>query len=411
MVHKNTVSIHWVDYLFIILIVFVSSETIMFGTNSNLSFVLMRKFFTLLLFPIAYLKCKKVNPRMYPMGKMDMAFVLGVILLLSSIVNGEFGFQAIMRVLLIFAAFLYVRYTPLKTFTVAFEKIIFIIAFFSLIVEILSIFAPSIFRLVPKIENISGVLYNNLFLATIRVGWRGIVRLQGPFREPGVAIVYFIYAFVFHVLNEGKINYSHIVVFLVAILFSFSTTGFFALSFVILLLIVKYRNKGLRKGYFFLIVLLSIAIMSLSIFTDILSSEGVVFSKLSNSEEHSFLARQYSVLTNWEIIKTSPIFGVGIEQTSKMFSSINYGLAGFTVSDNTNLYLAYMATYGIIYGFLCSYGLVLFGYKLTNTGEKRFLVCSSLLLVFVGEAMFENLLVFLLIAYGFNLKYHKNELS
>ncbi len=411
MTQKNTISIHWVDYLFVFLIIFISTETIMFGTNSNLTFVTLRKVFTLLLLPLVFFKHQLVNPQMAPKGRIDMGFVLGLILLLSSFVNGEFGPQAMMRALLIISGFLYVSYTSLKTFSIAFEKIIFIIAIFSIIVELMSIVAPSFFLLAPKTENIAGIQYNNLFLATTKVYWVGFVRLQGPFREPGVAVIYFIYAFVFHIINEDKINYFRIIVYSLAIVFSFSTTGFFALFFVVLLLMMKYRGKGLKKSYLFLVLLLSIGFIILMLYTDFLSSEGIVFSKLSNPEEHSFLARQYSIFTNWEIIKTAPLFGAGIEQTSSLFSSINYRLAGFTVSDNTNLYMRYMATYGIVFGLLCSYGLFLFGYKLTDFKKQRILVCVLLLLLFVGEAMFENLLVFILIAYGFNMKYHKYELS
>ena len=407
---NNTISIHWVDYLFIFLIIFISTETILFGTNSNLTFVSMRKIFTLLLFPLVYIKHQFVNPHVAPMGRMDMGFVLGGILLLSSFLNGEFGPQAMMRALLIFSGFLYVRYTSLKTFSIAFEKIIFIIAIFSILVEVISFVAPFFLSLVPEIENTGGVSYYNLLLATIHKGWEGLVRLQGPFREPGVAIIYFFYAFVFHILNEDKVNYLRIIVYFAAIVFSFSTTGYISLVFILLLLIVKYRRNGFKKSYIYLVVLLSIAIISLSVYTDFLSSEGLVFSKVSN-EEHSFLARQYSFLTNWEIIKTAPLLGVGNEQTSSMFSSINYRLEGYTISDNTNLYMIYMATYGIVYGLLCTFGLFLFDYKLTNTKKQRYLVCVPLLLLFAGEAMFENILIFILIAYGFNMKYHQNELS
>lgn len=399
------ISVNRYDIIFIMLITMISYETVMFGTNANPLFNTVSNFFILMWIPLIYLKNKYSH---VPKIK-NILFLPGILMVMlltiSTCISQEVDKLWILRISLIIAGFYYVKSTPLKIFMVSFEKVMFFLVSFTLIVYVLTTIMPGLLSFSLPLVNSGGYRYHNYLFTCIYDNDFIVNRLQGPFREPGVAIVYFIYALAFYFINTKKINYYRVFIYSAAILLTYSTTGYITLMILLVFVFANIFSRKKTIADYFLIFSFVVAAISVFLFTDLFSSDGVVFGKLAkDSENASTMARAASVTTSLEIIQNNPCFGVGSAQSTKLFESINARLFTQEVKDNTNLFMSFAVTYGVFYALLSTIGLFLFAFKLRKDLVSRCILCISLLLVFFGETMFHNILIFILIAYGFNYK-------
>ena len=394
------------DLLFIFLIIIISSETVMFGTNANHFYLIIRQLFCLSLVPLLFVKRRFAHSLINTSASMSFGIVLLILLTISSVVNWEFGPQCIMRGLIILAGFYYVKITPVKIFMIAFEQVVFYIAVAALLTYVIYLFFPQLLSFSLPMENVGGYKYYNFIVSCILdnpFSWV-INRLQGPFREPGVAIIYFIYAFAFYLINSEKTSYSRIAVYILVIVLSFSTTGYIALGALICFYVLKNGIEKSSAKENFAIFLIVITSVCLFIYTDVFSSDSVVFGKLSDEENESTISRMASVFTSLDIIVNNPFFGAGIQGSAKLFQTMNAFKYSAHIVDNTNLYMSYAATYGILFASFCTIGIFNFITHLIQSKVVRYLLCVPLMIVFFGEVMFENVFLFILIAYGYNCK-------
>jgi O-antigen ligase len=135
-----------------------------------------------------------------------------------------------------------------------------------------------------------------------------------------------------------------------------------------------------------------------------------VFAKLNtnNKDYLSSLSRIASFLVPIEIIKESPIFGVGLTDFVKYYETLSTRVVGYTMkadSTSTNTFLNLFAIFGIIYG-----GIIIKYYyhfcKLV-LNKSAFLLLIIIFIMFSSQDLRYSLLFLTLLSYGIIAKYNK----
>lgn len=388
------------DYrLFIFLIIFVSSETILFGTNNNATYISLKNLFVFLLFPLSfYLLHKEKKSIALPASMQGWVLCFALFLLCCSIANG-FTPGYISRFLLILSGFNIARSIKRIVFWSTFEKIIFFIACYSICAYVVNFAIPQVMRVFPIIDNTADYSFYNLLFCNIPTNAIFATRLFGSFREPGVFQMFLIMGLMTHWLQSTTIRGLRVSVYIVAILLTLSTTGYIALTILIIIYRFSQTKNGLKDEALF--VMLFLLLFVLYLYTDTLSSEGAVFGKLNDEDNISTISRFGSIMGNIHVFLSSPFFGVGILSLDGLYNSYIKSNYFYFTSSNTNTILIQFSTFGLFFGVLWSYGFCRFWGKLSSKMLPSLLFVFLGLLLFSGENLTENILTYIIIGYGF----------
>ena len=387
----------WKLYLLIFLIIYISKDTLFWGTNIIKIYTRIAElvtFFWFVYFGIKYLSGKNRN-------KLNNSSftIIGLMLLcvlVSSIVNG-FNIWVLIRISTILGGVFLACIIPREKFFSCYENIMVFIAGFSIGSLIVNVISSGIIHLFPIIVNNTSLAFFNLIFTVIPLD--DYFRLFGPFREPGVFIVFLSVAILSHFLRNERVVVWKLVLLIAALILTFSTTGYITLGSLMIFYILK--NRGRLKGNNILFILLfTAALFFLWTRTDILSNEGDVFSKLEDISRASTISRFGSIYANIQIFLENPILGVG-GNLSDLFPKYCLSILGFESEHNTNTILIQFATFGVLYGLLFFWGF----YKFLRSWCSP-LLCVwggiTIFLMFSGENLSESLLPYYIIGYGLN---------
>lgn len=399
---KNKIA--FADLMIVIMIIFISPETLLFGTNAVSIFLEISKYFPVILFIILFAMMQKGKKCSNHQFSRLMLFwvIFSFCMLLSAVYNNNLMIGYGLRIVIMGAGFLFAVVYSLDKFMYVFERIIYTIALASIVIYVIGVLLPSAYSVFPTVYNIQAFPFYNAFISVIPKWSDGnVLRLYGPFREPGVYQMYLNMALLFFIDLNGKLTLKRAIVYIVAIILTFSTTGYIVLLFTFLYYVFKNESKKSRiqKNFIILLILLSITILSL--YTTLFSADSFVFGKLFNDESKSGTARFASILGNLSIFASSPIFGVGITRLPELFVNyieINYGF--FDVKSNTSTIFVPFATFGILYGTLWVISLTSFFKSFSTKALPMISICLAGLLSFMGENLVEDVLVYILVGYG-----------
>lgn len=393
--------------LLVTIIVIVSDDTLWFGTNSNTLFVPLK--YIILIGTLCVLSLKLVQK--FSLDKISRASLgcvgLCILVLLSGIINGDLRTGYFYKCIILILSCEITHYMNFKEFIDKFEKLMFGLAAFSVICTFLAMISLSMFSIFPIFYNSAGKAFYNLGIYMIPVS-KNLLRNYGIFREPGVYQMFLVVALVFE-LYSAKVKISHLIIYILAIVLTFSTTGYIALMFGLMLFFVK-KNDSLaekNKKYVMLFFVL-LGFLYMSFCTDLLSAEGMVFNKLFNMKRNTMIARFSSVFANLEIWKESPIFGAGLIKVDKMFPILSYQLYGKAISHNTNTLLCELATYGGIYTAILIYGYVKLSCAMSDRNLERLLILIIIGILSCGEKLTFSPIIYILLFYGLLLKKKAN---
>ena len=241
------------------------------------------------------------------------------------------------------------------------------------------------------------IALSNLLLCNIPINEISVTRLFGPFREPGVFQMFLIMGLMTHWLQSNIIKGLRISIYIVAILLTFSTTGYIALAILIVGCRLSRSNNGLKGNILYILILF--VFLAIYLYTDVLSAEGQVFGKL-NEENASTVARFGSIMGNLHIFSSSPFFGVGILSVDELFDHYISGNYSFFTASNTNTILIQFSTFGLFFGLLWSYGFCRFWSYLSSKLLPSILFVVLGIVLFSGENLTENILTYIIIGYG-----------
>lgn len=389
-----------------IVIIVVSDDTVLFGTNLNSRFLTAKYIIIMSMF--CFILIKVFLDRTYISIKvLRIALAMMLLVMMSAAINNDIRFGYIYRCVLIMTALLFTSVIDFHDFAYYYDKIMRVLAIASLVGFALSVSSHILLDLFPMILNTANMEFYNLFITVVPKHTGGFARNYGIFREPGVFQMFLIIGLLFQMFVLIKPNIKVQILYIVALVTTFSTTGYIALIFVsILYLIKKNRFKGEKHSKAIVIICLSLIFIYLSLFTDFIFKQeyGSVFGKFANNNSTSVVARLASVVVNLRLFLNSPIWGVGVTNVDIQFAPLVQSILGIYTIHNTNTVLWQLAAYGSIFTSLWIYGI----YKLcwVMGGEKievllLFIILNVLLF---GENLAYSLITNILVFYGLSAK-------
>lgn len=337
------------DYFLVILIVLFSSRSNIFFLDPR--YLVLPVAFTLFIFHNRRLKTKKNTMVIY---------LVYFLLIFAYFIkyHGEFDpmFTYIYFIYLTFAIFVLsiVKYNFFRFY-------MNILYFFALISLPLFAFRTFFFYSTLKVFRfIQGILqipfyenmteYSNIIIYTVRwKQWRNC----GFTWEPGPFAAYLVLAIIINLsLNNFNIKNKKLLVLLAALITTFSTTGYLALS---LILIWYIYNKSIKKKIillpiFFIIIiyLFSLPFMSEKIVNLSKSPKYLLeqrIEKSRNLNKSLTLGRFAGFLMNWETFKEHPVIGYGGHSEETFYAKLNIRLASVNGIGN---WMAKFGLFGIL---------------------------------------------------------------
>ena len=281
-----------------------------------------------------------------------------------------------------------------EKFIVYYQKIILIIAIFSLIGYcMVNFFNLGLF--LPIITNVNSIDYycGYLFYIIYHAPERNI----GIFWEPGIFASFLIIALVFEVSIKKKINKVNFFIFSFTILTTFSTSGIFLLPFILILLINKRNQTQISLVFnIFLLLFFILVQFRLEEILQILNNINPdLFGKVLYKSK-SVMTRLNGPLVDLAIFNQSPIFGVGYSDYYNTWRNLTYRSDVLSQTSTITYFLAVFGFMGIFYvigwikGILNIQNATLLG-KLT--------ILSIFIIILTKEPHQNNVLMYLLLFY------------
>lgn len=400
--NKNT------DYLSVFLLgilIYISDDTILFGTNVNLNYLSFKYFgyFVVMLILLVRLKLDLVKG-----CEINFLCVIVASIVFTSVFNLDFSAGYIYQIGVVFLAFLVVQSLGFASFAGIFIKYVFVLSLLSLFVFLIANYQAWILDYFPTGENTAGVEFSNLYIGSVYKGV-GEVRNASIFREPGVFALYILLAIIFQLFLSATINKKFIVCFLVALFSTFSTTAFIVMSFVAIGYMLKdgasyFLSKAVLIALFFMLVAFVFGFQEDFYFK--------VFSKLSSDSTSfgSLIARTASIVVNFEIFRNNPLFGSGLRDYGTLFqeySMVYFGEPLEASGQSSNSFMSVLANFGLLYGLIILWAIIRLPGKLSDRFVVKIILFISLALMFSSQDMRYSLLFYMLIFYG--LKNYKND--
>lgn len=371
--------------------IFISDDSLLFGTNQNMAFIIFR--YILYLGILIYLTLKSGF-------KIDKRLLVPLILILISIlvtmlINLDISpgyFLEFMVVLL--AAFISNR-IKFRDFAFHFNKIVYVLSAISLVVFFVAILAPEVIHIFPTIKNYNGSQYNSLLFCNVMKSNLPTKNL-GIFREGGVYVIYLILAVIIELYYNKEINYKRLLVFIATIITVSSTAGYLVLAFLIFVYVVKTNNIGIKIGF--------------SLFTGLvlIFFFQILFSNVSDKfDPQSYLYRstlsRFSSFVISFMIFVEHIYGVGFSKFGILYTSYSikyFGIAFSPTGESTNTILNTFAIFGPLYGGLMIYGLIKFSRIFGTTKLNMITVLVAILMISSTQELRFSLLFNIIVMYG-----------
>lgn len=379
---------------------FLSTDTVLFGTNANQSFLYVPRIMGLIFIVIIFM----IFPQKRRVIKKDF-FLLAIflsILTLSAIINEENILTYISRLIPIVSAYMIAKYYSIELFINKFNKFVYIVAIFGIIFEIFYLFVPGVLEFFPLIINTAGISFRTIGLGSIEVNQLGLCRANGIFWEPGAFAVYLNIAIYFVLFREKEIKKKRFIIYCIALFITLSTTGYIAFFIIVLLFFLFKKNIYKKKLNYKIVEVFLIVLLILITFNNNIIYENV-FTKLVNKTSTT-MVRLTGIIGGIQIVYENPLLGVFSSKIRPILSVYQPASAGML----TNTIIYQFTAYGILFGFLfCLYSIKFF----IMDEKSKFLklgLCVFWNVIFISE-MFYSFLPFLFVFYS--LRGGKNENS
>ncbi|MDT2719659.1 O-antigen ligase family protein [Enterococcus gallinarum] len=396
--------------IIIFIVLFVSDDSLLFGTNSNNLFIFM-KFPIYALLAILLMSYCNFNKIKLNVKIIELFLIMSLLIILTCLVNLDFKFGYIYRILSLFLGVLLIHSVRFDYFTHIFLKIFKFICLFSLGVYLIELFSPSLLSKFPILTNSAGNAYFNLFLTVVPVENWGVPRNYGIFREPGVFVIFIVFSLMLELFYKKNSSLLNQTIFLLTLITTKSTTGFIVLIFIYFMVFtskVQNRNQLIKKIIF---LILGLAISYYLIYhTELIFSENQyksVFNKFNN--ETDTVARYASLTINFLIFMNSPFLGVGISNLTEVFPQLTAQYYGIYSEHNTNTTLIQFSTFGLFFGIIWLFCLYKTTRLFSNNKFVSLVVFISLQVLFVGENISNNLFLSVLTFYGIYEMFSKKD--
>jgi O-Antigen ligase len=385
--------------LLMFIVLFISDDTVMFGTNMNQSFAVIRyQAYAIVLMLLVFQPTVAACAGRARWRNLVIAVVMALAFAATMVMNGDVRNGYFLEALVLLLAGLIALRVERRVFLSQFSQVLFWFAVFSLCIFPLSIFATPLLELLPVTENYAGVEFINLGLAMI---FRDpdIIRNTAIFREPGVFALYLLTGLMVELFYMPRPRSTDVAVFLVALATTMSTTGYFVGC---LLLSGHILRKNIGNALLVSMLMMVLAVGVIYVWPEIIH---FIFSKFDedSNEFASALARLSSISVPFSIFQSNPVFGAGLTRFVDQYLLFSEQLFGFPINPDgasTNTILNMFAIYGTVLGLLTVGGLFKFTWSLTRNRLARLTSFIALLMMFSSQELRFSVFFNCLIMYG-----------
>ncbi|WP_026390102.1 hypothetical protein [Haploplasma axanthum] len=333
-----------------------------------------------------------------------LTIVLSIVMVtfIVALINSEGIYDYLIFWIALFTAYLFFISIPIKKFIDYFVKIMTFTAVFSVIAFMIQVVSPqTIERFFPLLVNTSGVTVYNLFF-TLLYKTDYILMNPGFFWEPGAYQTFLLLALFFIMFVRNKVNYVLIGIYIVTIITTVSTAGYFALVFLLLIFVLK--KFRLAKSFMLFLILVFLFVLIYDFIPSNIQFR--LFNKLfkffdfssikDNPIYESTVARIEGILFPIRALIKNPIFGLGFNGLSRM--AVDDGLGLLTATQ-----FNWFGYFGFFMGLLLNYPLWLWSKYNERNKFYAFLIFIFFNLIIISENYNRNGFFILILLYGFSL--------
>lgn len=374
-------------WLVMILTVVTTTDTVFWGTNSNVLWPKLVQCCVILAAMVLVLEAIG-RKRKIPLNKVVILILMGLFILLTGVVNDDLRFGYIYKICLFVFSLFISEYLDIEEFAIYFDKIIYILALISLAGFIVIYFYPAILKHSGILTNTGGNRFYNFWLFVIDADG-SYLRNYSIFREPGVYQMYLIIACLFQMYFLPESCLKKIFIYAIALITTFSTTGYIAFVMILFLALVKYsailKNKNVFVGI--LIIGANFAIFTLIFLPQIRMLTQPVFTKFSSGDAAfvSFISRKASLIVNINLWMEKPLFGVGLTQIDNLFPVLSEKLLGVYITSNTNTFFVQLAAHGLLYFSIWVFGFMRGAFLIGKGILEHLLILGIIIVLSIGQ--------------------------
>lgn len=302
-------------------------------------------------------------------------FVCVVCVALSSLVNFDSSLIGWIKISSLIVGCYIATQTDQKKFIKAFVYLMALIAAVSLVLYFFRDFFVGL-GMFPVMKGYKDQEFVNFFLTNVRINSLSVFRNWGPFWEPGAYQIYLITSLTFLMFEE--IDFKHknllILIFLVTLGTVMSTTGFFAIPFLLLAFIFDTSTN--KKALFLKTI---VVILATGFAVWFFSSEYFDITFTDKLDMGADLDRFATIRYGLQLFLKKPIFGYSSAYTAQF-----HEMAGTSFSI-TNTFIGNLVVYGLIVGLLSVALLYAFVRGYRKSVLVTVLIFMALLISFSGE--------------------------
>ena len=325
----------YIDSL-IILILIYASGMVVFQTYYKISLLTISTFFfLLLLFKHNYFRINKIN--------LIYLILFCSLTLITLLINLDYNHidTHIGNILKFIIAFLACTYIKFKRFIQIYPKTVFLLIILSFPFYIIGIIYPDFINKLPLLYKGEEIIYANAIFHVfpLPVWLPTLLRNNGVFWEPGAYQAFINLALILELLNDQK-SKIRIVIFILGVLSTGSTTGYFILLLIGLMVLLSNKKKYLLKFSILLLIVLFI-------FSPLFNN--YVLEKINSDGERysSFARRNEDWKADLNIAKESMFIGIGYNHYFEVFPNFIDSKHKGIVTSSSNSLSSTIAIYGI----------------------------------------------------------------
>jgi len=383
-------------WLFVLLVIYVSDDNLLFGTNQNELFIYSKYFFYTLFNIVFFIEGVKSPVTKHTAKIASFLIAMTIIILLSSILNSDLRNGSFLFLYTLFTAALFSLRVDFQNFGSVYVRLLYFFSVISLIAYVINLIIPEIFNFFPTIQNYGGISFKFFLFGSVFEGFN-FARNLSVFREPGIFAIHLCFSLILQLFGNMFVNRKFLIVTIIALFTTLSTTGILVLGLMILFYI--YRSRNLVSIFYSTLLFVGLILLVIY-FPQLFES---VFSKLdSNSRDYaSSFSRLASFYIPLEIIKENLFLGVGLGAFVDLYAMKSRELYGVYLSADsaaTNTFLNIASVYGIAALFLVLFAI----YRFTCIVDRKTFVFLMVLFIMLlsSQELRYSLLFSIILIYG-----------
>ena len=379
--------------------IFVSKDLLYFGTvNALLLRISQIVMMGCALFSAIYLVTNKISVKDKSIFSLIMSTILVV---LSALGNLDFRMGYLYLLVVLWVGYMLLWIAGADRIFDFFYKAMTVISVVSVVAFVFQKLFPQFVTLFPIIKNETGIQFRFLLVTNLDDTYGTFLRNWGPFREPGVFQAFVALSLMYGLYCKKESSLWSILFHILAIVTTFSTTGYIVLMLIIGATVVQKKETMLnRELYKTILVICFLGALYLVFFTDVLYSSGgmdyaSVFGKIfSGGSNPAMGSRVASIWVNILMFLERPLFGGGLTFVDARFAELCSELYGTTGYHNTNTVFILLSTFGLLFMAILLTKMWLFINEYFHGGRwTKLLLLAAYICLLFGENLMYSVII------------------